>query len=100
MQIIIEKDSKIESQRIELTNLRKKNFEFRSKNQELQDSIKNKPQPKKEAPHKNEHLIEDMHNKMIAITMQAQEQRQREKEIMMQVMMNSMVGDHSAEAEE
>jgi hypothetical protein len=45
-------------------------------------------------------MIEDMHNKMIAITMQANEQRKREKEIMMQVMMNSMIGENSAEAEE
>ena len=33
--IIIEKDAKIESQRTEITNLRNKNYEMRSKNQEL-----------------------------------------------------------------
>ena len=35
LQIIIEKDSKIKQQGDEITNLRKKNYEFRSKYQEL-----------------------------------------------------------------
>lgn len=38
--IITEKDSKIEKQSTEMTNLRKKNFEFRSKIQELQDEAR------------------------------------------------------------
>ena len=37
---------------------------------------------------------------MLAMHVQHQEVRQREKEIMMQVMMNSMLGMNSAEAEE
>ena len=39
-QIIAEKDAKIEEQKSEINSLRKKNFEFRSKNQELSDKLK------------------------------------------------------------
>lgn len=69
---MVEKDAKIEQQRAEITNLRKKNFEFRSKNQELQDSIKQgASKEKKEAKEKSSHMIEDIHSKMVAIHMQA-----------------------------
>ena len=44
--VIIEKDHKIETQRAEMTGLRAKNFEFRSKIQEIQDKVK---ENKKEA---------------------------------------------------
>ena len=40
IQILKEKDGVIEKQRTEITNLRKKNFEFRSKVTELQDKEK------------------------------------------------------------
>ena len=39
---MVEKDKKIETQRTEITNLRKKNFEFRSQLQELKDKNKEK----------------------------------------------------------
>lgn len=39
---MVEKDKKIEAQRTDITNLRKKNFEFRSKIQELKDESKEK----------------------------------------------------------
>lgn len=38
--VITDKDNKIESQRAEMTGLRAKNFEFRSKIQEIQDKAK------------------------------------------------------------
>ena len=40
LQLLTEKDKVIENQRTDLTNLRKKNFEFRSKIQELEDAKK------------------------------------------------------------
>jgi len=41
-----------------------------------------------------------IHEQMLAMHIQHQEVRQREKEIMMQVMMNSMLGINTAEQEE
>lgn len=38
--VITDKDQKIEQQRAEMTGLRAKNFEFRSKIQEIQDKAK------------------------------------------------------------
>ena len=46
-QVIVDKDLKIESQRAEMTGLRSKNFEFRSKIQEIQDKAKEKKDEKK-----------------------------------------------------
>ena len=43
-----EKDDQIESQRAEITNLRKKNFDFRSKLQNLEEKRPSK-KPKKES---------------------------------------------------
>lgn len=40
LQIIVERDAKIKQQETEITNLRKKNYEFRSKNTELTDQLK------------------------------------------------------------
>ena len=40
LQIVLEKDCKIKQQETEITNLRKKNYEFRSKNTELSDQLK------------------------------------------------------------
>lgn len=40
-QILKEKDTMINKQRTDLTNLRKKNFDFRSKITELEDKAKN-----------------------------------------------------------
>ena len=41
--ILTEKDQKIETQRAEITNLRKKNFDFRSKMVTLEEKSKEKP---------------------------------------------------------
>ena len=41
LQIIKDKDATIQKQRTDLTNLRKKNFDFRSKITELEDKAKN-----------------------------------------------------------
>jgi len=46
--IMKEKDDQIESQRAEITNLRKKNFDFRSKLQNLEENRPSK-KPKKES---------------------------------------------------
>lgn len=43
---------------------------------------------------------EALHELQLAMQLQNQEVRKREREIMMQVMMNSMLGVNSAEAEE
>ena len=100
-----EKDMKVEEQRAEITNLRKKNFEFRSKYQELQDQMKaikhhrDEKDKKKEQASENHKKNDEMQAQILAIHMQQHEARQREKEIMMQVIMNSMNNDN-AEAEE
>lgn len=39
-EVIVDKDHKIETQRAEITGLRAKNFEFRSKIQDVQDKAK------------------------------------------------------------
>jgi hypothetical protein len=44
--IIKEKDSTIEKQRIEIINLRKKNFEFRSKITDMDDKMKKQEKKK------------------------------------------------------
>ena len=64
-QIIAEKDAKIEEQKAEINSLRKKNFEFRSKNQELSDKLKQSEdgQNKKQKIDK----IDEMHQHMMAI---------------------------------
>jgi len=87
--ILTEKDQKIETQRAEITNLRKKNFDFRSKMVTLEEKSKEKPDE-----------INSMASVQMAMQMHQQEVKQREREMMMQVMMNSMVGANGAMAEE
>ena len=91
-------------QETEITNLRKKNYEFRSKYQELSDQLKtmknHRDEKKKEHTTENAKKQEEIQAQIMAIHMQHQEARQREKEMMIQVMMNSMAGANSAEAEE
>lgn len=88
--ILSEKDEKIETQRAEITNLRRKNFDFRQKMVELEDKTKSdKPDE-----------INSMVSAQMAMQLHQQEVKQREREMMMQVMMNSMLGANSAQAEE
>lgn len=47
LQMMKEKDNKIESQQREITNLRKKNFDFRARIMELEDKAKDKKEDRK-----------------------------------------------------
>jgi hypothetical protein len=88
--ILLEKDSKIEQQRAEITNLRKKNFDFRQKMVLLEEK----------AHSGNGNEMEAMASLQMAMQLHKQEVKQREREMMMQVMMNSMIGANGALAEE
>lgn len=99
--VIVDKDHKIETQRAEMTGLRAKNFEFRSKIQEIQDKAKeNKKEARQAEKDQNKEGIDALRQLQVAMQMQSQEIKNRERDMMMQVMMNSMGGINSAEAEE
>ena len=88
-----------------MTNLRKKNFNFRSKITEMEDKAKQKKEAEQRnggKPVTNPNGSSHPHTDQMDIVrqMQKQEMREREKQMIMMTMMDSMIGQHSAEAEE
>ena len=112
--IMKDKDKVIDKQRTDLTNLRKKNFEFRSRITEMEDKARNDNnaragsrnprQPAARQGGAGRAEASNQHNEVnelaLAMHMQRAEMREREKQLIMQTMMESVMGANGVEAEE
>ena len=92
--ILKDKDKVIDKQRTDLTNLRKKNFEFRSRITEMEDKTRNdnnaragSRNPRQPAARQGGGQASNQHNEVnelaLAMHMQRQEMREREKQLIM-----------------
>lgn len=108
VQIIKDKDTTINKQRTDLTNLRKKNFDFRSRITELEDKARNDNSGGGRQASRNPRaerrqgggLDTRANEAAIVMQMQRQEMRERENQMIMMTMMESMQGATGVEAEE
>ena len=107
-QMIKDKDITINKQRTDLTNLRKKNFDFRSRITELEGKARNDNNGGGRQASRNPRtdrrqgggLDARANEAAIVMQMQRQEMRERENQMIMMTMMESMQGATGVEAEE